>query len=74
MSLAKRVRALRLEKNLTQAQLAHKVGLSSKVSISNLETGTSQTLKADGWIRLIEVLDTSHDYLMHGVGPKHPKK
>jgi transcriptional regulator with XRE-family HTH domain len=63
-SVNDRIKQLRIENNLTQSELAEKVGL-TYVQIGRYEKGKS-TPSADVLQKLANVLNTSTDYLMNG--------
>lgn len=57
-----RIRQLRKERNLTQLEIAHLVGV-KEPTISNYETGKREPDK-ETWIKLAGVLGVTVDYLM----------
>ena len=59
---AKRLRELRQEKNLSQAELAAKLGY-GYTAISNYENGRNEPSFSD-FIRICELLDVSADYIL----------
>jgi len=61
---AQRLRALRLQKNLSQSELADKAGLHF-TSVSRYETG-GVFPNADALKRISEALEVSGDYLLDG--------
>lgn len=62
MNLGEKVKKRRLELNLTQEELAKKMGYSSRVSINKIELGRPVSQKIIA--RLAETLDVSIPYLM----------
>lgn len=62
MDLGEKVKKRRLELNLTQEELAKKMGYSSRVSINKIELGRPVSQKIIA--RLAETLDVSIPYLM----------
>jgi transcriptional regulator with XRE-family HTH domain len=64
MSLGTRIRELRIQKRLKQAELAEIVGLNSYVQIGRYETGKAKPA-ADMLSRLAKALDTTADYLVN---------
>lgn len=62
MNLGEKVKKRRLELNLTQEELAKKMGYSSRVSINKIELGRPVSQKIIA--RLAETLDLSIPYLM----------
>lgn len=60
--LGKRVRERRCQLNMTQDELAEKMGYKSRTSIAKIETGRPCTQKVI--IKLAEALETSAAYLM----------
>lgn len=62
LSLAKRVMARRQELNMTQEELAHKMGLKSRSSIAKIESG--RPAQQPTIARLAEALDVTVQYLM----------
>lgn len=62
MELHDRVKKRRLELGLSQEDLAHRMGLSSRVSIYNIERGRPITQKII--VRLAKALNTTPAYLM----------
>lgn len=67
-----RIKALRLQRKLTQEQLAKAAGLSVGF-LSDVETGSSN-IGAKKLLDLAEVLDVSLDYLMKGEEAAPPPK
>jgi len=63
-SVTERIKQLRIDNNLTQSELAEKVGL-SYVQIGRYEKGKSNP-SSDVLQKLANVLNTSTDYLMNG--------
>jgi transcriptional regulator with XRE-family HTH domain len=63
-SVNERIKQLRVDNNLTQSELADKVGL-SYVQIGRYEKGKSNP-SSDVLQKLANVLNTSTDYLMNG--------
>ncbi|RUT67494.1 XRE family transcriptional regulator, partial [Flavobacterium cupreum] len=63
-TISERIKQLRTENNLTQSELAEKVGL-TYVQIGRYEKGKSN-LSSDVLQKLASVLGTSTDYLMNG--------
>ncbi len=63
-SVSERIKNLRIENNLTQTDLADKVGL-TYVQIGRYEKGKSNP-SSDVLQKLANVLNTSTDYLMNG--------
>ena len=69
MDFSTRVKALREDAGLTQAQLAEGLGLTNR-AIGAWESGRSKP-RLDKLTRLAEILGTTPDYLMNGDGPDH---
>ena len=63
-SVNERIKQLRIDNNLTQSELAEKVGL-TYVQIGRYEKGKSNP-SADILQKLATALNTSTDYLMNG--------
>lgn len=63
MSLGKKLRHLRTEKNLTQKQLAKKVDVSLK-TISRYEVGETKPRYRKTYDKIAGVLDSTYDYLV----------
>lgn len=63
MSFSEKCRKLRIEKEMTQEELAEAVGVSLK-TISRYESGETMPRYRKIYDRLAEVLDTSYDYLV----------
>ena len=63
MSLGKKLRHLRTEKNLTQKQLAKKVDVSLK-TISRYEVGETKPRYRKTYDKIAQVLDSTYDYLV----------
>ena len=71
--LATRINQMRKELNLTQEELALKLGLKGKSSIANYESGKitpSDEIK----IKMCEIFNCSMDYLMGLTSKKNPKE
>lgn len=64
--MGKRLKALRLSKQLTQVQLAARTGLKQN-TISDLERGDSLEMKAETLQALCKELVTTPSYILHGV-------
>ncbi len=64
MSISERIKKLRIENNLTQSDLAEKVGL-TYVQIGRYEKGKSSP-SSDILQKLAVALNTSSDFLMNG--------
>lgn len=63
MSFQERLKEKRLEANLTQAQLAEKISVTTR-TIQNYELGTRKPTKYEVVQRLAEALNTTADYLL----------
>lgn len=63
-----RIKALRIQKGITQEELAEALGI-SRVSMGRIETGI-RGCSVDLLLILIEILDTSMEYIVAG---RHPK-
>lgn len=64
-----RLRELRRQKNITQIELAKRVGI-THTHIGRYELGTAKKPSADTIQRIAEVLGVSSDYLLEGVNEK----
>ncbi len=64
-----RLRELRRQKNITQIELAKRVGI-THTHIGRYELGTAKKPSADTIQRIAEVLGVSSDYLLEGVSEK----
>lgn len=62
MELADKVKSLRIAKGMTQEELAHKLGYSSRVSINKVECGRPVSQKIV--VKLAAALETTPQYLM----------
>ena len=62
-SIGKRIKASRVQRRMTQAELAEKTGMSD-VYISYIENGTKRT-SLDAILKIVYVLDISLDSLVH---------
>lgn len=63
MNLGNRIRKLRKEQQLTQQELARKIGV-TKATISQYEKGSIKNVRKDRFIKLAKVLQTSPQYLL----------
>lgn len=63
MTTGERIKALRLEKNMSQEELGEKVGV-QKAAINKYETGIVVNLKRGMISKLADALDTTPGYLM----------
>lgn len=72
-TLGDRIRAVRLEKKLTQEQLGKKVGV-GKSSVSQWESGLTKSLAGGNLLRLAEALDVKPTWLETGKGEKYWKE
>lgn len=66
-SIGERVRRLRLDRGLTQEDLAHKTELSEE-TINRIETGVTRVL-GEFRERIAAALDVSEEYLQNGDSP-----
>lgn len=65
-TIAERIHALRLERGMTQTDLAKAVGVSS-VAIRNWEIGKSVNIRYENMVALAKALKTSTDWLQTGM-------
>ena len=63
MTIGERIKSRREELNMTQTELASKVGYTSKSTIARIESGSNQ-LKQKMIIRFANALDTTPAYLI----------
>ena len=63
MNIARRITALREERDWKKTELARQLGISHS-QVSRIESGETETLSSDILIRLAEVFDVSTDYLL----------
>ena len=63
MSFSKKVKDLRMKKNMNQKQLAEKSGI-TQATISRIESGLVKQLKSDALRKLAEALGVPVDYLV----------
>lgn len=63
MEIGARIKERRLELNMTQEELAAKVGFKGKTSISKIESG-AHGVPIDKAKAIADVLDTTPDYIM----------
>jgi transcriptional regulator with XRE-family HTH domain len=64
-SMGDRIRILRQARGLTQEGLGERVGV-SKSAVSQWEDGSVANIKLKTFLALLEVLGTTHEYLVHG--------
>lgn len=62
MTIGERVRNLRIEKGMTQTELAEKLGYKSKSSVAHIENG--RDIPRSMVVKLSDILDTTPSYLM----------
>lgn len=62
MTIGQRVKKLRIEKHLTQSELAEKLGYKSKTSVAHIENG--RDIPRSMVVTLSKVLNTTPAYLM----------
>lgn len=62
MTIGERVKILRTRKNMTQEELAEKLGYKSKSSVAHIENG--RDIPRSMIVKLADILDTSPAYLM----------
>lgn len=72
-SLGQRVRAARLARQLTQMQLAARVGM-GQPAISSLENDGSEWVRSTNILRLAQALDVSATWLETGEGEQEPPR
>lgn len=60
-----RIKNLRRQRNMTQAQLAEKLCYATERQLQRIESGES-SCPVDRLLELAEILDTSTDYLLKG--------
>src|SRR3954462_14939567 len=70
LSIGQRVKTERLERGLTQDELAQRVGV-SRSAVAQWETGRAGQLTGN-LARIAAVLDTSVEHLMHGGDKRAP--
>lgn len=70
MSMGKRIKALRIEKKMSQMQLAKKAGISQPV-ISDYENDLVKDYRAHILMKLAAALETTPEYLVTGKGEKN---
>jgi len=63
MTTGEKIKALRLEKGMTQEELGDKLGV-KKAAVHKWETGLVVNIKRSTLAKLCAVLDTTPDYLM----------
>lgn len=68
-TIGQRLKRLRTNKGLTQAQLARAAGLSSQSSIGNIENDTRGY--GASILKIAEILEVSPDYLQTGIDKQH---
>ena len=64
-TIGDRIRQCRIARGMTQLQLAEAVGV-TKGAVSQWELGGTKNVKLDTFLRLVEVLHTTPDYLVSG--------
>ena len=62
MTIGERVKQLREMKNMTQEELAHKLGYKNKSSVAHIENG--RDIPRSMVVKLADVLETTPSYLM----------
>lgn len=62
MTIGQRVRKLRIEKGMTQTELAEKLEYKSKSSVAHIENG--RDIPRSMVVKLSDILDTTPSYLM----------
>lgn len=67
-TIGDRIRQCRLARGLTQLQLATLVGV-TKGAVSQWELGGVKNVKLETFLKLVEVLHTSAEYLVSGETP-----
>lgn len=72
MVIGQRIKQRRLELNMTQEELAQKVGYTNKSTIARIETGTNQ-LRQSKIYEIAKALDTTPGYIM-GWEDEEPSK
>ena len=71
MIFAKRLKAVREERNVTATELAEALGV-NKTNIYRYETGAFKALKADLLHGIADYLGVNPDYLIGATDNKHP--
>lgn len=66
--MGERIRQRREGQGLTQAQLAKQIGV-TKGAVSQWELGGTKNIKLVTFLKLVEVLHTTADYLVAGATP-----
>lgn len=64
-TMGMRIKKLREALNLTQHQLATRCGV-AKSAVNQWESGTSENIKLQPWLRLLRTLNVSAHYLIFG--------
>lgn len=72
-TMGERVLHLREQKELSQAGLADAIGV-TQAAISQIESGTTKTLKGDVVAGMCRVLVTTPDFLLYGAGGITPEE
>jgi transcriptional regulator with XRE-family HTH domain len=66
-TMGDRIKFHREAKGLSQLDLAKICGV-TKGAVSQWELGRSKNVKNEPWLKLVEALGVSGDYLVHGAG------
>lgn len=66
-NVGKRIKELRLERRMTQPQLAKELGVQQS-SVSELETGISKSPSALTLLKIAKIFDVNPEYLLTGKG------
>ena len=72
MDIGDRIKELRKEKDMTQEELAHKLGYKSKSSVAHIENG--RDIPRTMVVQLAEALNTTPAYLMGWDNDMHTTK
>lgn len=72
MTIGERIQQRRIELNMTQEELAKKIGYTNKSTIARIETGTNQ-LRQSKIYEIAKALDTTPGYIM-GWEDEEPSK
>lgn len=70
-TMGMRIRKLRESRNLTQDQLAKRCGV-ARSAVHQWETGESENIKLQPFLKLLRALDVTHQYLLFGSEKEPP--
>lgn len=68
IAIGKRIKEIRVKRNISQEEFAEKIGVCSGTHVSNIERGASG-ISVPRLVAICKALDINADYLLFGISP-----